>query len=57
MHGFMDLSCILQAVKCHAASSARKTVTKPRLKYAIFSNISSLRGLKNIRLLDIIFNN
>jgi hypothetical protein len=35
--GFSDL--YLQAVKCHAASSERKTVAKPRPIYAILSNI------------------
>jgi hypothetical protein len=34
------LSCILHAVKCHAASSERKTVAKLRPMYAIFSNIN-----------------
>jgi hypothetical protein len=29
----------LQAVKCHAPSSERKTVAKPRPTYAILSNI------------------
>jgi hypothetical protein len=29
----------LQAVKCHARSSERKTVAKPRPTYAILSNI------------------
>ena len=57
MHDFMDLSRILQAVKCHAASNAMKVVTKPMPKYAIFSNISRVRCLLNIRLLDILFNN
>jgi hypothetical protein len=32
----------LQAVKCHAASSARKTVANPAPMYIIFSNICSL---------------
>jgi hypothetical protein len=40
--GFIDLSLILQAVKCHAASSARKTVANPRPAYAIFSNITCI---------------
>jgi len=30
-HGFIDLSLILQAVKCQAASSARKAVANPTL--------------------------
>jgi len=34
--GFIDLSLILQAVKCHAASSPSKTATNPRPTYAIF---------------------
>lgn len=57
IQGFIDLSWILHAVKCQAASSARKTVAKPSPKYAIFSNTYGLRWLKDIRLLDIIFNN
>jgi hypothetical protein len=36
-HGFIDLSLILQAVKCHAASSPSKTAANPRPTYAIFS--------------------
>lgn len=41
-HGFIDLSFILQAVKCHAASSAKKTAANPRPTYAIFSNIACI---------------
>jgi hypothetical protein len=37
--GFIDLSLILQAVKCQAASRARKAVANPTPTYAIFSNI------------------
>jgi hypothetical protein len=33
--GFIDLSLILQAVKCHAASRARKTDANPPAAYAI----------------------
>lgn len=42
MQGFIDLSLILQVVKCQAVSSARKVVANPILTYAIFSNISCL---------------
>ena len=38
--GFIDLSLILQAVKCQLASSASKVVANPTLTYAIFSNMS-----------------
>ena len=31
------MSCILQAVKCHAVSNAKKAVAKPIPMYAIFS--------------------
>jgi hypothetical protein len=46
------LSCILQAVKCHAVSNAKKVVAKPMPMYAIFSNILSILYLKDIRLLE-----
>ena len=45
--GFIDLSGILQAVKCHAASSERKEIANPSTMYAIFPNT----------LIDAIFSN
>jgi hypothetical protein len=36
--GFIDLSGILQATKCQAASSERKAVANPSTTYATLSN-------------------
>jgi hypothetical protein len=38
-HGFIDLSGILQAAKCHATSSERKAVANPSTMYAILWKI------------------
>jgi hypothetical protein len=37
-HGFIDLSGILQAAKCQAASSESKAVANPSTTYATLSN-------------------
>ena len=42
------MSEILQAVKCHTASSERKAVTNPSTIYAILSNILIDATLSNI---------
>jgi hypothetical protein len=38
-HGFIDLSGILQAAKCHATSSERKAVANPSTMYTILWKI------------------
>ena len=45
MHGFIALSCILQAVKCQATSSPRYVTMNPVNRYNIgvmFSNIIAI---------------
>ena len=47
MHGFIALSWILQAVKCHAISSPRYVTVKPVNRYnngVMFSNIADIHS-------------
>jgi len=47
-HGFIDLSGILQAAKCHATSREKKEVANPSAIYAILSSILEDAILSNM---------